>query len=237
MTHMVLDCPHCESEKVGFDFIGESRADVDGFFGVSPPEKWNTFLQCRHCNKGVVVELYATSGRLTETPANCPGDPQSFGFFAVAMYPEPQESTAPEHVSAAIASDFVEAVDNLKRGNYTSAGMMFRRVLQRSTTALIPDPASLKSKSLSQRVDMLANSGIITNAMREWATIIRLEGNSAAHGEEEYGETEFTMESATQLHHFTELFLVYAFSLPARVAEYYHGAEELETTGSTQAVE
>ena len=147
------------------------------------------------------------------------------------MYPQPQDPTAPDHVSETIGSGFVEAVDNLKRGNYTSAGMMFRRILQLSTTALIPDPALLKSKSLNQRIDILAEKRIITDAMREWATIIRLEGNSATHSEEEYGEPEFTMANATQLHRFTELFLVYAFSLPARVAEYYHSAEESGTNG------
>ena len=232
MAHMVLDCPHCASAQVRFEFIGQSPTDVGGLSERYSPHIWNTFLQCRHCHKGVVVELYAASNRLAESPANCSGDPRSFGFGVGAMYPERQEPAAPDHVSEAIAGDFLEAVDNLKGGRYTSTGMMFRRVLQRSTTALIPDPALLKSKSLSQRVDMLANDGIITGAMREWATIIRLEGNSATHGEEEYGETEFTAESATQLHRFTELFLVYAFSPPARVAEYYRAAEELGTIDS-----
>ena len=155
----------------------------------------------------------------------CSGDPRTFGYVTVAMHPQRQAPIAPEHVIEVIAKDFIEAIDNLKGGRYTSAGMMFRRVLQRSTTALMPDPSSLKSKNLSQRVDMLANDGVITEAMRDWATIIRLEGNSATHGEEEYGEDEFTAESADQLHRFTELFLIYAFSLPARVKEYHRQAE------------
>lgn len=57
--------------------------------------------------------------------------------------------------------------------------------------------------------------------MRDWAEIIRLEGNTAAHGEEEFGESEFTRENANQLSLFTELFLIYAFTLPARVKEYH----------------
>ena len=98
----------------------------------------------------------------------------------------------------------------------------------------MPDPSSLKSKSLSQRVDMLANDGVITKAMRDWATIIRLEGNSATHGEKEYGEDEFTAESADQLHRFTELFLIYALSLPARVKEYHRQAEPEPDQGPSE---
>lgn len=43
--------------------------------------------------------------------------------------------------------------------------------------------------------------------------MIRLEGNEAAHEEEQ-----FTQEKATPMKEFTELFLLYAFTLPARVA-------------------
>ena len=65
MAQMVFDCPHCGSEKVGFDFIAESPTDEGALSGRYAPRQWNAFLQCRHCNKGVVVELHRGSDPMT----------------------------------------------------------------------------------------------------------------------------------------------------------------------------
>ena len=132
---------------------------------------------------------------------------------------------APEYVSEAIERDFKEAVNGLRSGNYTSAGMMFRKVLQRAT-ATLDESKSLKNKKLYQRLEILAKRGIITDAMYQWAEIIRSGGNSANHDEEEYGEEEFTEEGAKQLYHFTEIFLTYVFTLPALVKTHSKSATD-----------
>jgi hypothetical protein len=46
-------------------------------------------------------------------------------------------------------------------------------------------------------------------AMKQWAHHIRLEGNDATHGPDEYSD-----QDAKDLHTFAELFLTYAFTLP-----------------------
>ena len=51
--------------------------------------------------------------------------------------------------------------------------------------------------------------------MKEWADQIISDGNEAAHGEDET----FTREDAEQIKEFTELFLIYAFTLPERVRQ------------------
>ena len=50
--------------------------------------------------------------------------------------------------------------------------------------------------------------------MKKWAHEIRLGGNEALHEPED-----FTREEAERLQTFTELFLTYAFSLPAMLRE------------------
>lgn len=50
--------------------------------------------------------------------------------------------------------------------------------------------------------------------MQEWAHAIRLDGNEAAHEEEP-----FDKETCEALKSFTELFLMYAFTLPGMLAE------------------
>lgn len=102
-------------------------------------------------------------------------------------------------------------MDSLRRGKWTSAGIMFRRVLERSTLKLEPDGEDFSNKRLRDRIDVLAEKYAITPAMKEWAHIIRDEGNEAAHG------ASFDEPSAKQLQEFTELFLIYGFTLPERV--------------------
>ena len=205
MAHMILDCPHCGSNRITFDIVGESRA--------TPPrntEFWNLLLQCRGCQKAVIAELWSIGGSI---PSACEGDPRDHGF-PVKQMPSVRV-LVPEHLDEEIAADFKEAVANLNGDRYTSAGIMFRRVLERATIAL--DPSS-HADSLYTRIEKLANASVISKELQESATIIRTGGNTAAHGARE----EFTSETAEQLHQFTELFLTYAFTLPAKVRAYYN---------------
>ena len=50
--------------------------------------------------------------------------------------------------------------------------------------------------------------------MKAWADIIRWDGNEATHEEDEV----FEEQDATRMRDFTEVFLLYAFTLPGRVA-------------------
>ena len=230
MNHMVLDCPHCQTSKITLDVIGQSENHkMLGDFTAY----WNIFLTCRHCSNGVVAVLANQYDEPIPPPLHLDGDPQGKGYVLVRTFPEQLSPVIPEHLSMSIAEDFEEAVDNLSSARYMSAGMMFRRVLQRSTTDLMDNPSILKGKDLKKRIDILADKGVITPAMQEWANIIRLEGNSANHDEEEFGQDEFTPEDAAQLHYFTELFLIYAFTLPARVKQYHEqSTPSAETSGA-----
>jgi len=87
--------------------------------------------------------------------------------------------------------------------------MMFRKVIDVATKEL----GATKGK-LQPRIDELAAKHAITPAMQEWAHAIRLDGNEAAHEEEP-----FDKETCEALKSFTELFLMYAFTLPGMLKE------------------
>ena len=203
MAEMVLDCPHCGSERVGFDFGGERQRS-------SAPQRWSCLLVCRKCDKGIVVELFHYSSNTP--PSSRRGDLWVAGFTLAAIYPASRKITAPEHTPDEIAKDYKEAMDNLRRENFTSAGMMFRKVLERSTMKLAPDGGNFGAMTLYQRIDNLAEQHILTPAMKDLAGIIRLEGNQAAHGSEEFDRA-----SAMSMQSFVELFLRYIFTLPKSV--------------------
>ncbi len=166
---------------------------------------------CRKCWEGVIVKLRSGPSQ-KKSPADCDGDPCDEGFRPVALYPAPPKLTAPEHVPPATTQDYKEAMDSLWRQNWTSAGIMFRKVLERSTMEISPDGVDFGKMTLSRRIDALADRHKITPAMKDWADLIRLEGNQAAHGDED-----FSRESAKQIQEFTELFLMYTFTMPERV--------------------
>ena len=210
MVELILDCPHCDSENTGMEFIGE-RAFVSS--DRRRIRRWNTFWECRKCREGVVVKFSGAGPWSDGAPSQAPGDPRDSMFELITIFPPRREPSAPENTPDGIAGDFLEAEDNMRRRNWTSAGMMYRKVLQRSTTQLAPAGVDFTRMNLMQRIDVLAENHLITPAMRDWAQIVRLDGNEATHEEEE----EFSPEKASQMRYFTELFLTYAFTLPARV--------------------
>ncbi|KIJ00528.1 hypothetical protein ST27_10250 [Xanthomonas phaseoli pv. phaseoli] len=86
---------------------------------------------------------------------------------------------------------------------------MFRKALDLATREL---DATLAGKTLVTRINALEAAGKLTSDLKEWAHLIRLDGNNGAHDDEE-----LPADQIEQLRMFTELFLVYTFTLPADV--------------------
>ena len=202
---MVLNCPHCQAERVGFAYGGEHSQ------GGSPhrPPTWNTLFECRKCRKGVVVELQSQKS-FNAVPSACHGDPRDDGFRLLEVHPKPQPLDIPRYLPEEIKRDYKEAGDCMRQGSFTAAGTMFRKVLERTTTELAvasEEKINLKGMTLKDRINKLANQQLIPPAMRDWAHQIRDDGNKAAHGEVEQAH-------ATLMKHLTKLFLIYVFTLP-----------------------
>ena len=130
------------------------------------------------------------------------------------IYPRPSLACAPAHVPDDIAKNYNEAAASVRHQLYTPAGGTFRKALERATLALAPQPVSksFRDKMLLQRIESLRSQQVITDGLCELAEEIRVLGNAAAHDDDDLSK-----EEAEQLQEFTELFLIYAFTLPARV--------------------
>ena len=130
------------------------------------------------------------------------------------IYPRAAVRRAPEHVPDDISRNYDDAVDAIRHRLYTPAGMTLRKALERATLALAPQPVSksFRGKSLLARIESLRGQQAITDGLHDLAKGIRALGNAAAHDDEDLSK-----EEAEQLREFTELFLIYAFTLPARV--------------------
>ena len=209
-----LSCPHCSAQKVGFCVTAERRR-------LNNSKRFDMFAYCRACESPIIVEILSTSGQSSVMQH---WDQYRDKFQIQKVHPCRATASAPEYTPPTIAKDFVEGLECLRRGSFNAAGMMFRKTLQRATTA-IADGAGIepfKSKMpLQHRIDALAKCGLLTESMRDLAVAIKLDGNAAAHEEEQ----EFDEAAATQTKDFVELFLLYTLSLPERVKRASPGAE------------
>ena len=204
MAEFVSDCPHCRTENVGFSSYGENKV-VRGVKTLY----WNTLFVCRKCENGIVVVF--SPNAIGSTPQGYNGDPRDNGFEVRNIYPASQEIEAPDALPEDIESDYKEAEDSFARKKFTSAGMMFRRVLDIATKRLAPGH---EGKKLYNRIEWLAGEYKITPELHELAHFIRDDGNTANHEDKKFSEAD-----ARQMKDFTRLFLMYTFTLPKLVED------------------
>lgn len=142
-------------------------------------------------------------------PDDLPGDlMNTSGIEIIDIYPKPAMPNIPDHVPENIGKFYWQAARNAQQGHYDAAGMMCRKVLESTTRDL-----GEKTGNLYQRIEALATSHVITDAMRNWAHAIRLDGNESAHEDEPMNET-----TVMDMLSFTELMLMYAYTLPGMLA-------------------
>ena len=204
-----LNCPHCGTTKAGFAGQHSRRREGAG----EARHLWDVFAYCRVCQAGIVLVVKSAQGH---NPLTSEWRNHRTTFSIQRVHPKSPAVAAPEHTPDPIAKDFKEGLSCLHRGDFNAAGMMFRKALQRTTTALAQTAgmSAFKAKTpLQHRIDALANAGHLTDSMRDLAVAIKLDGNEAAHEEDQ----EFDKDAATQTQEFTELFLLYTFTLPERV--------------------
>ncbi|WP_081429624.1 DUF4145 domain-containing protein [Solidesulfovibrio magneticus] len=203
MSHTVaLVCPHCCTKNVAFQLVSSvilSKNSQDNRV------YYLSFFQCAYCKEGVLIRF---SNVISAPP---PENVTDIGRYKVErIYPEISQVKAPKYVSENIKRFFVQGVDNLKRSNYDAAGMMFRKVLDVS----LKEQSEDGSGTLYQRIKRLADGNKLTPSMAEWAHQIRIDGNEAAHD-----EAPLSREVAESLRDFTELMLMYLYTLPGMLEE------------------
>ncbi|EPB6939423.1 DUF4145 domain-containing protein [Proteus mirabilis] len=200
-------CPHCLKDNAVLIGVYESYRGENDVYDV-------TFF-CRSCNKSGIAVVQATNvggplkvaeshGRDIQIPSN------NYWFKIIDTYPKITINNAPENTPERAAKFFIESKDDFQRGRYETSVMNCRKVIDISTRVLMG--ADAKDEKLSQRISMLFAKGKITEDMKDWAHIVRIDSNGAVHSDEE-----FTKEEAEQILGFTEVFLMYSFTLPAMI--------------------
>lgn len=193
-----MGCPHCLTAKTGFTALREVPIG-HGQAG------WLMFLQCRSCGEAVIATTPGSVGHwISGQTQNTP--------HLIRMYPAPRPLAAPADVPEGVAKAYISGLINLPQPEgqgLNAAAAMFRRAVELAVKALNPEGKG----DLYHRIEAL-DPDHATPAMKKWAHRVRLAARDAVHDDGEFSEAE-----AHELRAFAELFLTYAFTLPAMLAK------------------
>lgn len=203
MGHITRDCPHCGTKRVAFTSFSEHKKTNTNIYLVP--------FRCGGCSGGIIAEIETSAH---EKPHGYGGDVESFPYFTIhKTYPAATASKAPKYLPDNLSSFYIQAAESLRSGNFDASAMMARKTLEVAVKMLDPDG----SGNLYNRIERLAGKNLITPDLREWAHIIRDDGNVAAHE-----QLPVKKDFSEELLSFTEIFLMYTFSMPNMIKERRH---------------
>ena len=203
MVVIKADCAHCKTRGVGLTVSGGDS------YGDGYREQWDFLAVCGRCNRGSLVSIECPG---TENPLELPEEFHGRIFDADSCEILPKLGTVevPAHTPANIEKFFRQARQSLEIAAWDAAGAMCRKVLEVSLKHKFPDhPRDLK---LVARIRKAEKQGSLTRDLARWADEIRHFGNDAAHEDDPFSEHE-----AKEVDQFTEMMLIYLFTLPGRL--------------------
>lgn len=203
-------CPHCLKENATiFDVAKFNRPLSSGRSIV---------FACRTCDKSMIIDISLNKYGIDlmtsvgSFVASINGKSILFNGNEAGnvkdIYPTPQTPRVPEYLSDIVSKNMREAKELFAANYFNQSGMTSRRTIDLATKELLPEHAGM----LNSRIKQLLGKGVITQQLFDWADIIKLGGNSANHDYDDFTEHE-----AKQLLDFTEMFLMYVFTLPKMV--------------------
>jgi hypothetical protein len=220
------DCPHCGAKDQSFQFrfgYDSPRREMlrpasGGGATMCTPE--HIMFSCNRCFEPVSVVIGRIVSNLASSAAVAlDGKYKDSHYFVVGIKPTNQQNDAPpEFTPDNVATAYGQACRALDRRDADTAGMGFRRSLDIATKALIRAAApegldGVLKKNLYDRIRWLHEQNRLTEDLKDWANIIREDGNDAAHE-----ETPYSLDEAKNLHEFAKVFLMYVFTIPGMIA-------------------
>ena len=181
------DCPYCKTKHVSFEIRHHHlrTASPVAFEGYA-------LVVCGFCDRAAVAVFKA---------------PNQGGIFDLqflkGLHPS-MDISPPQHLPDSVKRRYEQGVAIMATAP-EAAGMMFGKALEVALKTIRPNGRGI----LKNRIDEAAKAGAITSDLAEWAHRIRPDGNEAAHEDRPISSADLE-----ELHRFTELVLLYLFTLP-----------------------
>jgi len=205
-------CPRCNKQS-SFDILGSLPATFDSVFIVSEGEPNRrplidqvTSLECRNCHQPVIVIEQEFVGDTPSTKKHSGGYVSYRGLFwwpfqGIEIFPD---------IPEIIQNILNEAKISYSVQCYRASAVMSRRTLE----AITVEKGEMTGV-LATRIKNLISKGILDKTLGEWATEIRLIGNSGAHFDPIY---DVEKEDANQIILFIDELIKYVYIMPAEIA-------------------
>lgn len=124
-------CPHCRRADAYLECVYDKIIK-----SVGPNNCWAIVFSCGSCAELLVVNAIDV-GKVGRSPREFSAmsrapivlNEQSANWQIYSSYPQTPSLSAPEHTLPKIAKPFIEAKDNLARGNYETSELLCRKAL------------------------------------------------------------------------------------------------------------
>ncbi|OGS40923.1 MAG: hypothetical protein A3K77_08580, partial [Euryarchaeota archaeon RBG_13_31_8] len=195
------------------EIIGSLPATYDSGILISPDGKNRktyfdqvTSLECRNCNQPIIVIEEEFIGGIPAREKHSGGSITWKGLF---WWPFSNMNISHE-IPSNISKILQEAKITYSAQCYKASAVMSRRTLEAITAEKGEDTGTL-----AKRIENLKAKGILDKNLADWATEIRLLGNSGAHFDP---INEITKEDANQIIIFIEEFIKYVYIIPSEIS-------------------
>lgn len=206
-------CPRCNKQS-SFEIIGSLPATYNSSYTISHDGQQNrnlidkvTSMECRNCHQPIVVIEQEYVG---DTPSYQKHSGGYINYRGLFWWPF-QGMELSYEIPEAIQNILREAKITFSAQCYRASAVMSRRVLE----AITVDKGESEGK-LANRIKNLITKGILDKNLGEWATEIRLIGNSGAHFDP---ITKIEKHDAEQIILFIEELLKYVYVMPSEIAK------------------
>ena len=220
MITFAYDCPHCRTKRVAFTVTGfyYPRTFVSGAYYV----ECSLMANCNKCRKAIVADLELTreaAQKLEESFIKGTDNynlSNTFPLNCLDFHPKLQGANIPRYLPEDVESELKTAENlyllNNDENNFTKpAGNSYRSVLEKALCHLAENNERAR---LNKRIEKLFDEGKLTVDLKNFAMHIRALSVEASHS-----YNDFTLEELNDLRLFINLFLQYAFTLPAMIPQ------------------
>ncbi len=205
-------CPRCNKQS-SFDILGNLPATFASGFITGPSGQNSrplidrvTSMECRNCHQPVIV---IEQEFVDDTPSNKNHSGGYINYRGLFWWPF-QGMELSSDVSEVIQKILQEAKITFSAQCYRASAVMSRRTLE----AITVDKGE-SDGVLAKRIQNLISKGILDKNLGDWATEIRLIGNTGAHFDP---INDVEKEDANQIILFIEELIKYLYFMPAEIA-------------------
>ena len=197
-TPISIYCPFCHkftslTPATGYTASKDRGQIVIAVWEKNSNDRWWIGI-CNSCHNAVLVHEY-----------------EYYGNNKRDIYPQPLPSPTDERIPEHIRKDIDEAKLSFTVNAFRACAVMARRAIQNACI----DKGADKNKRLEKQIEELADKGVITNDLKEWANVVRWVGNDAAHPD----KNEVTKEDAEDILQLAEQFMHVIYVAPAIAKE------------------